>query len=699
MRTMFFVSLLLASAAPSAIVAAGPSDNGGVVQAAPQTASTAATTMAGKPQLGDFGVATQNMDKAVTPGDDFYRFVNGKWMERTEIPADRASWGGFAILRDLSDQRTRQLIEEAAAKQGAPGSIDGKIGTAYATFMDADAIEKAGAAPLKPYLVKVAAVKTPADLARAFADATKHGIDVPIGLGVQQDLKDNSTYAAYAGQGGLGLPDRDYYLVDNPKFADARAKYIAHIATMMRLAGQPDPQGAAQRIYDLEKKIAEVHWTRAEQRQIDKIYNPVPTAQLAQQMPGFDWATTLQEAGLAGQPRVIVSQPSALKGIAAIVAAMPMSTWREYLTFRQISHAAPLLSTPFVNENFAFYGTVLSGTPQLKERWKRGVDLVNGSLGEAVGQVYVTRYFPPASKAKADELVHNLIAAMDRRLANLAWMAPETKVKARAKLAAFTPKIGYPDKWRDYSSLKMVRGDVLGNSDRAAEFEYNRQLAKIGKPVDRTEWFMTPQTVNAYANPLMNEVVFPAAILQPPFFDPNADPAVNYGAIGAVIGHELSHHFDDQGRKFDPKGNLAEWWTPQDVERFKAYTDKVVAQYSAYEPLPGEHVNGELTLGENMADLAGVNVAYDAYQISLGGKPAPVIDGYTGDQRFFLGFGQVWQTKSRDAALTQQLRTDPHTPGAYRSYVVRNLDPWYKAFGAKQGEKFYLAPADRIKVW
>ncbi len=696
MRLGFSAALLLASVAPAAVAIAGPADQA----AAPARASaTAPAAAAGKPQLGDFGVDLTGMDKSVAPGDDFYRYVNGAWMDRTQIPADRSSWGGFAILRDLSDQRTRAVIEAAAAQNAAPTTINGKIGTTYATFMDIAAIEAAGAKPLQPYLARVAAVKTPADLARAFAYGNKRGIDMPIGLGVEQDLKDNSVYSVYAGQGGLGLPDRDYYLVDNPKFAEARTKYVAHVATMLRLAGQPDPQGAAQRIYDLEKKIAEVHWSRAEQRQIDKIYNPVATAQLAQQMPGFDWTADLTEAGLGRQPRVIVSQPSALKGIAGIVGATPMSTWREYLTFREISHAAPLLSKPFVDENFAFYGTTLSGTPQLKDRWKRGVDLVNSSMGEAVGQVYVQKYFPPASKAKADELVRNLVSAMDKRLANLEWMAPETKVKARAKLAAFTPKIGYPDTFRDYTALRVVKGDVLGNADRAREFEYNRQLAKIGKPVDRSEWFMTPQTVNAYANPLMNEIVFPAAILQPPFFDPNADEAVNYGAIGAVIGHEISHHFDDQGRKFDPKGNLSEWWTPQDVERFKAYTDKVVAQYAAYEPLPGAHVNGELTLGENMADLAGVNVAYDAYRISLNGKPAPVIDGYTGDQRFFLGFGQVWQNKSREAALRQQLTTDPHTPGAWRPYVVRNLDPWYASFDVKPGQKFYLAPADRIKVW
>ncbi len=682
MRTSFIAAVLLASAASGAVYA-----------------QTATSAPAGKPKLGDFGIDQTAMDKTVAPGDDFYRYVNGKWMDRTEIPADRASWGGFAILRDLSDQRTRLVIEEAAKAQNAPGSVGEKIGITYATFMDAPAIEAKGAAPLQPYLAKIAAIATPADLARAFAAASMRGMDMPMGAGIQQDLKDNTVYAVYMGQGGLGLPDRDYYLVDNPKFVEVRAKYLTYVATMLKLGGIADPAGAAQRIYDLEKSIAQTHWTRAEQRQVEKAYNPMQVAALATAMPGFDWTTMLTAQKLGGQTRVIVAQPSALTGTAKIVAATPLSTWKEYLAYHEISNDAPMLSSAFVNENFAFYGTTLSGTPQLKDRWKRGVDLVNGSLGEAVGQIYVARYFPPEAKAKADELVRNLIAAMDIRLSKLTWMAPETKVKARAKLAAFTPKIGYPDKWRDYSSLQVAPGDVLGNADRVAAFDYAFQLNKMGKPVDRSEWFMTPQTVNAYANPLMNEVVFPAAILQPPFFDPNADAAVNYGGIGAVIGHELSHHFDDQGRKFDPKGNFAEWWTPQDVARFKVLTDKVVAQYGAYEPVAGSKVNGELTLGENMADLAGLNVAYDAYKISLNGKKAPVIDGYTGDQRFYLGFGQIWQTKSREAAIRQQITTDPHTPGGWRAYVVRNVDPWYAAFGAKPGEKYYLAPADRVRVW
>ena len=665
-------------------------------------AALALSTMAfaaGKPQLGDFGFDAAGMDKAVAPGDDFYKFANGKWDETTPIPADRSSWGGFAILRDLSDKRTREVIEAAAASKGAPGSNAQKVGDYYASFMDEAAIEAKGLAPVKPELNAIAALKTPADLARWMGDANREGITVPVGVQVEQDLKDNTQYAVYIGQGGLGLPDRDYYLDDsNPKFLEARAKYKAHVAAMLKLAGIPDDEAKAQRIYDLEARIAKTHWTRAQSRQIEKLYNPVASAELAAKMPGLDWAAFLKAAGVT-QPQVVVAQPSAVTGTAALIASEPLDVWKDYLTYHTLSNAAPVLPKAFVEEDFAFKGTALAGTPQLKDRWKRGVDQVNAGLGEAVGQLYVTRYFPPESKAKAEQLVRNLISAMDLRLQKLEWMAPETKGQAREKLAAFTYKIGYPDKWRDYSKLEVRPGDAFGNYVRAARFEYQRNLDKIGKPVDKTEWGMTPMTVNAYANPLMNEIVFPAAILQPPFFDPNADDAVNYGAIGAVIGHEISHHFDDQGRKFDKRGNLADWWTPQDVERFKAYTDRVVAQYGAYEPLPGKHVNGELTLGENMADLAGLNVAYDAYKISLAGKPAPVIDGWTGDQRFFLGFAQVWRSKYREPIALQLLTTDPHTLGNWRPYVVRNLDAWYTAFDVKPGSKFYLPPDQRIKVW
>lgn len=654
---------------------------------------------AAKPQLGQWGVDLAGMDKSVNPGDDFYDFVNGTWHKNAVIPADKASWGGFGILRDLSDTRTREIIEASVKANAAAGTNEQKVGDLYASFMDEAAIEAKGLTPLQPFFAKIDAIKTPTDLARFFGEANRVGIATPFGAGILQDLKNNTVYSVYLGQGGIGLPDRDYYVDDkNPKFAEIRTAYKAHIANMLRLAKVSDPEGRAQRIFDLETKIATAHWTRVESRQLDKLYNPMSAAEMAKNMPGFDFPAFLQAAGLDLQPQVIVTAPSALAGAAKLVQSEPIATWRDYLTFRTLAGSASMLPKAFVDESFAFNGKTLSGTPQLKDRWKRGVDLVGGSMGEAVGQLYVTRYFPPDAKAKADELVKNLIASMDKHLTELPWMAPATKEKARAKLAAFTPKIGYPDKWRDYSALQVVRGDAVGNALRARAFEYQRQLDKVGKPVDRSEWAMSPQTVNAYANPLLNEIVFPAAILQPPFFDPNADPAVNYGAIGAVIGHEITHHFDDQGSKFDPKGNLSVWWSPEDIAKFKAMTSKVVAQYGEYEPLPGSKVNGELTLGENMADLAGLTIAYDAYKMSLKGKPDKVIGGYTGDQRFFLGFGQVWRNKMRDAALQQQLTTDPHSPGNIRPNVVRNFDPWYKAFNVKNG-KLYLKPEERIRIW
>ncbi|MEY5008232.1 MAG: hypothetical protein RL764_1548 [Pseudomonadota bacterium] len=668
-----------------------------VALATPALAQSAAAADS-KPQLGDWGVDVQGMDLSVKPGEDFYKFVNGQWDAKTEIPADRSSWGGFAVLRDLSDQRTRAIIEESAKQNAPAGTVAQKVGDFYASFMDEAAIEARGMEPVKPMLAKIDGLTSRDDLARALAENVKLGLGSPVEIGVELDLKDNSKYGVYVGQGGLGMPNRDYYLVDNDRFKATRVKYKTYIAETLKLAGFANAEARAEAIYALEEKIAKGHWTSAESRQIDKLYNPVATAALDKDYAGLGWSTYLQTAGLAGQPQVIVTQPSAIKAALALVANEPMDVWKDYLRFHTVKAASPMLSKAFVDLNFGWAQT-LSGTPKLKDRWKRGVDLVNGTMGEAVGEIYVARYFPPEAKAKADELVRNLIKAMDARLANLAWMAPETKVKARAKLAAFTPKIGYPSKWRDYSALKVERGDLWGNVMRATEFEYQRQLGKIGKPVDRSEWFMTPQTVNAYANPLMNEIVFPAAILQPPFFDPKADDAVNYGAIGAVIGHEISHHFDDQGRKFDMNGNLSDWWTKEDVARFDALAKRVVDQYGSYEPLPGKKVNGELTLGENIADLAGVTIAYDAYKMSLKGKKPTKLGGYTPDQRFFLGFGQVWRNKYREPVLLQQLTTDPHTPGHFRPYVVRNIDAWYSSFGVKPGEKFYLKPEDRAHIW
>jgi len=661
--------------------------------------ATTTATPAGKPMYGTFGFDTAGMDKAVLPGNDFGEYANGTFLKELVIPADLSSYGMFAKLRDLSQERTRSVIEAAAKTNAAPGTDAAKVGDYYASFMDEAAINAKGAAPVKPALDAIAAITTPAQLATAFGKANRINVNTPFGVGVRQDLKNPDVMAAYMGQGGLGMPDRDYYL--DAKFAETLGKYRTHVANMLRLGGiaGADADKRAHAIVDLESRLAKVQWSKVESRQVEKRYNPVAMDAIAATYPGFDWAAMLGATGLGGEQRIIVAQPSAIAGMAKLVESEPLAVWKDYLAFHTLKAAAPMLSAPIVAEDFAFDGTVLNGTPENQPRWKRGADMTTDALGEAVGKLYVAEYFPPASKAAADALVKNIIAAMDARLAALTWMDPATKVQARAKLAAFTPKIGYPDKWRDYSKLEVVRGDALGNYLRAAEFETQYELDKLGKPIDRSEWGMTPMTVNAYANPLWNEVVFPAAILQAPFFDPNADMAVNYGAIGAVIGHELSHHFDDQGRKFDKHGALADWWTPQDVERFKKLTDKVVAQYAQYEPIKGHHINGELTLGENMADLAGINVAFDGYHKALAGKSAPVIDGYTGDQRFFLGFAQVWRTKYREPNLLQRLTTDPHTPNNWRPQVVRNLDAWYSAFGVKPGEALYLTPEERAKVW
>jgi putative endopeptidase len=660
--------------------------------------ATASAKVAGKPELGSFGIDLTGMDPKVSPGDDFYRYVNGAWDDRTQIPGDRSSWSSFAILRDLSDQRTRDVMEHVDSDPRAKADAK-KAGLLYRSFMDEAAIEAKGAAVLKPDLDAIAAIASTSDLAAAFAKASRDGISTPIALGIDIDDKDPDSYVVAIGQSGLGLPDRDYYLVkDNAKYAEARTAYQAHVAKMLALAGISDSEKKAADIFALETKIAETHWSRVQNRQAEKRYNPFARTALPGSFPGFDWNAFLSAAKLDNQPMVVVGQPSAIQGVIPIMASTPLDTWKAYLDYRTIATRADILPRAFVEQNFQFQ-KVLSGTPELKVRWKRAVDYVNDGMGEAVGQLYVAHYFPPESKAKMDALVRNILAAMKLRIQNVTWMAPETKTKALQKLAAFRPKIGYPDRFRDYAALRIAAGDAYGNQQRFARFNYDFEVAKLGKPADRGEWGMTPQTVNAYARPNWNEIVFPAAILQAPFFDPNADPAVNYGAIGAVIGHEISHHFDDQGRKFDATGRLSEWWSSGDVTRFKAYTDRVEAQYSAYEPLPGVHVNGGLTLGENMADLAGVTVALDAWKISLGGKPARTIDGFTGEQRFFMAFAQVYRNKARDASVQRQIASDPHTPGNWRPYVVRNLDAWYDAFKVPAGTKFYLAPADRIKVW
>jgi putative endopeptidase len=623
-------------------------------------------------------------------------------VKNTPIPADKSNYGMFTVLSDKSDDRTKEIILNA---KGAPGTEAQKIADFYASFMDEASIEKAGLEPIKADLAKIAAIKDKKELVAMFAHNSRIGNRTPIETGVGQDDKDPDHYIAVISQGGLGLPDRDMYDAKNKQFEAVRAGYKKYLEQMLTLGGVKDAAKKAASIYALEEKIAKTHWTRVQNRDPQKTYNKMTIAQLQKLAPSVDMKIWLKGTGLEGQTAVNVFQPSAIAGTAKLLQSEPLATWKDYLTVHALSEAAPFLSKKFVDTRFDFYGKTLSGTPELKDRWKRGVDLITGAMGEAVGKLYVEKYFTPETKAAADKLVKNLLVAMGQRLDNLAWMSDETKAKAKAKLATYNPKIGYPKKWRDYSALEIKAGDIVGNATRASEFEYNRNLAKLGQPVDRDEWGMTPMTVNAYYNPAMNEIVFPAAILQPPFFDANADDAVNYGGIGAVIGHEISHGFDDQGSQYDAKGKLENWWTKADSDKFKTATAMLVQQYNAYCPFPAQGdkpaqcVKGELTLGENIADLAGLTVAYQAYKLSLGGKQAPVLDGMTGDQRFFLGFAQVWRRSYRDQELANRLVTDPHSPSEARTSVVRNLDPWYDAFAPKQGEALFLTPDKRVKIW
>jgi len=653
---------------------------------------------AAKPELGTFGFDTTGMDKTVAPGEDFFEYANGTWAKNTAIPADKARFGAFDVLADRSRDRSRAIIE-AAAKGSSTDPDAQRVGAYYTAYMDEAALEAKGTAPLKPMFDSIAAIKTRTDLAQTMGALAQKGISIPFGVGVQQDPKAPDRYMVGMRQGGIGLPDRDYFLVETPKFAETRAKYLAHIATMFRLAGLSDPAARAQGVFDLEHDIAQVHWTRIENRNPDKTYNLRDPASLAAEAPGFEWPAFFTAIGVGSETRFDVGQPTAFTGMAKLAADRPIAVWQDYLMFHVLQARAGVLPKAFVNEAFAFNGTVLNGQPMLEPRWKRGVNSVNAAMGEAVGRLYVAQYFPPAAKASADALVANIRASMKARIQTLDWMSPATKAQAEIKLASFDPKIGYPVKWRDYSKLEARADDAFGNADRAYTNEYRRNLAKLGGPIDRTEWGMTPQTVNAYYNPPKNEIVFPAAILQAPFFDPNADPAVNYGGIGVVIGHEISHGFDDQGRKYDSTGKLRDWWTAEDAAKFKERADKLIAQYDAYEVLPGTHIKGGLTLGENIADLAGLRIAYDAYHLSLHGKPAPVIGGMTGDQRFFLGFAQVWRSKTRDAALLSQVTSDPHSPGPQRTATVRNFDPWYAAFQPKPGGKLYLTPEQRVRIW
>jgi putative endopeptidase len=642
------------------------------------------------------------MDTSVAPGESFYRYANGRWLTSTQIPADKADYGMFTVLSDKSDERTKGILESAS---GAPGTDAQRIGDYYKTFMDEAAIEAKGLAPVQKRLDEIARIQDVRGVVLAFAAESRRLGQSPFRTIVSQDAREPEKYIAHIAQGGLGLPDRDMYDAKKEQFAKVRDGYKKYIAAMFALTGAKDGDKRAAEVYALEEKIAQTHWTRVQNRDPQKTYNKLTIAELQKAAPGIEWGAWLKAVGLEGQAAVIVNQPPAVTAISQLVKSQPVKVWKDYLTLHALTEAAPYLPKKFVETHFEMFGRTLTGTPEIKERWKRAVDQVTRGQGEAVGALYVAKYFTPETKAHADQLVKNLLTSMGQRLDGLTWMSPETKAKAKAKLATYNPKIGYPKKWRDYSAMKIMAGDAVGNAERTAQFEYNRRLAKLGQPIDRDEWGMTPMTVNAYYNPELNEIVFPAAILQPPFFDPNADDAVNYGGIGAVIGHEISHGFDDQGSQFDATGALKNWWTKDDSDKFKVATNKLVAQYSGYCPVPAsgdkpaQCVKGELTLGENIADLAGLTISYNAYKLSLGGKPAAVIDGMTGDQRFFLGWAQVWRRLYRDQELANRLVTDPHSPSEFRSSVVRNLDAWYAAFKPKQGDALYLSPDQRVKIW
>ncbi len=667
----------------------------------PQDAAsgTPAADAAAATRYGRWGFDLAGMDKSVKPGNDWFDYVNGSWVKKTQIPADRSSYGAFAVLRDLSEARMRTLVE--GYKPGDAANPDrAKVATLYQGFMDEAAIERADAAPLLQRLAPVKAATTKDDVAVLMGKSMGGFGASFFGPGVNDDAKQPDVYALYLRQSGLGLGDRDLYL--DPKFAPQVVRYQAYVAQMLGMANWPNAQAAAAKIVAMETRIAQAHWTRAQSRDRDKTYNPMTLAQLQAQAPGFPWAKFWTAAGIDKANRAIVAQNTAFPKIAEVFATTDLDTLKAWQAFRTADDIAPLLSKRFVDANFDFRSKFLNGQPQQRDRWKRGIGVTERALGEAIGRDYVALYFPPASKTKMDELVGNLRIALRGRIDGLPWMGAATKQEAQAKLANFSVKVGYPDKWRDYSALQITPGDLIGNVERAGRFEWDYRRNRMGGPVDKAEWGMTPQTVNAYYNSVKNEIVFPAAILQPPFFDPDADPAVNYGGIGGVIGHEISHGFDDQGRKSDGKGVLRDWWTAQDAAKFEAQAVKLGAQYEAYtfEGLPGVKINGRASMGENIGDLGGVLISLDAYHTSLGGKPAPVLDGYSGDQRFFLGWGQVWRTLFRTEALRQQLVSDPHSPGQIRAInPLRNVDAWYKAFDVKPGDAQYLAPADRVRIW
>ena len=649
------------------------------------------------------GIDRGAIDPSVRPQDDFFRHVDGLWLKNTPIPDDRPGISGFSEIHEKTQVQLRMLVEAAQGEGAGPRAR--QIGDLYASFMDEAAIEKAGLRPLAADLAAIEAITLPRQLGAMSATLERLGVSMPLALYIGQDAKQATRYMAHLAQSGLGLPDRDYYLkLDDARFRQARSQYVLYLATLLRLSGELDEKRAdalAADVLALETELARAQWSRVDNRDPNKTYNLLDLGDLARLAPALDWSGLFTEAGLAAKAdALIVRQPSYLGAVSTLIAATPLPTWKAYARTHLLHTYAPYLGRAFVDARFAFTGTALSGTPRNRPRWQRGVALVQDSLGEALGQLYVAKHFSADNKARMERLVAALLAAYKDSIATLDWMSPETRKEAQAKLATFVPKIGYPKRWIDYDALEIVPADLLGNVRRARAFGHERDVAKLGGPVDRDEWHMTPQTVNAYYNATLNEIVFPAVVLQPPFFDPQADDAVNFGAIGAVIGHEISHGFDDKGSQFDGQGNLRDWWTADDRARFAAKTRALAAQYAAFEPVPGYKVNGELTLGENIADNSGLAIAYKAYRASLGGRVAPMIDGLSGDQRFFFGYAQVWRGKSRDEATLQRIKSDPHSPNEFRvNGVVRNNPDFYSTFDVKPGDKLYLPPQERVSIW
>ncbi len=687
MRSVIFtaaVTVLTACAAP--------------VPAPTPPAPVAEVAPAAPPRPG--GLLLSGYETTIRPQDDLYGFTGDRWLRDTEIPADRSSWGTFAILDERAEVDVRAIAEEAAQRtDAAPGSDVQKIGDLYASFMDEQAIDAAGLKPLEPRFARIRGILTHADVVSFLGESQRLLQRVPLNYYVSQDAGDATRYIGVLAQGGLSMPDRDYYLKTDKANAAFRKQHLAYIEQMLRLAGAKNAAARAQRIAQLETAIAAIQWTKVQNRDPVATYNKLSPAELAKLAPALDWAAFFAAAGVPAAA-VDVNQPTFVRAFAQLLAGTPVSVWREYFFFQLLDVSAPYLAEPFATAHFDFHSKALQGVEQQPERWKRGAALLDAQVGQLVGKEYVARHFRPQSKLRIRELVANLLAAFDESIDTLEWMSPATRAAAKAKLAKFSVKVGYPDTWQDYSALTIARDDLYGNLQRGTEYAFNRDLARLGGPVDRSEWLLTPQTVNAYYNPVMNEIVFPAAILQPPYFDATVDDAVNYGAIGGVIGHEISHGFDDSGRQYDGDGNLRDWWTADDAARFKALADRLVAQYDAYTVLDGEHLNGRLTLGENIGDLSGLAVAWRAYQRALGGRPAPVIDGYSGAQRFFLGWSQGWRWKYRDNNLRMRLVTDPHSPAQFRvNGVVTNLDAFYAAFDVDVGDKLYRAPADRVKIW